>query len=165
MTEIMDNMREKGWSESEIQKTEVILAAAAQGKSQGAVLFDKVVYWSGLFLAILGNFVVSMILIPFLILMKSFYLYLSLIFLGVVFGWIFSIIIQDIESIKSGQHIIAWIFIPAIGLINIYVMANFSNHLARLMDIPTGIHLASAVSIVYVISFMMPYGLSRALKK
>lgn len=165
MAETIENLRKKGWPEEEAEKASSIISEAHKKKSSTILLIDKIAYWTGLFLAILGNFIISMILIPFLILMRSFYLYISLIFLGIVFGWVFSIIIRDIESIKGGQHIVAWIFIPAIAIINIYMMTNFSNHIAMLMEIQTGIHAASMVSVVYVLSFMFPYTLARVFKK
>lgn len=163
--EITDSLKEKGWSEQEIERVSKVFEEAHQVKSPRILIIDKVVYWAGLFLAILGNFFISVLLIPFLVLMKSYYLYLALLFLGVTFGWLFSVLINDIEAIKSGQHIVAWIFIPAIGIINIYIMANLSNRIASLLEISTGIHNAPAVSVVYVISFMFPYALSKWLKR
>jgi hypothetical protein len=163
MADIIDGLKKKGWADTDIEKTSRILSEAHEKKSPTILLLDKVVYWTGLFLAIIGNFVISVILIPFLILMKSFYLYIALIFLGIVFGWVFSIIIKDIEAIKAGQHIVAWIFIPAVAIINVYVMTNLSNHIAKLMEIESGIHAASMVSVVYVLSFMFPYALAKAI--
>ncbi len=165
MADVTKNLKEKGWSEGEIKRVSRILEGAPEKKSPAILLIDKVAYWSGLFIAIIGNFAISVLLIPFLILMKSFYLYLALVFLGVVFGWVFSLLIRDIEAIKAGQHIIAWIFIPAIAIINIYVVTNISNHIATLMEIATGIHIASMVSVVYVVSFMFPYAVSKVIKE
>jgi len=165
MPEIIANLRKKGWSDEEISRVSKIMDESHGKKSSTILLVDKIVYWVGLLLAILGNFVISVLLIPFLILMKSFYLYLALLFLGVVFGWLFNILIKDIEEIKSGQHIVAWIFIPSIALVNVYFMTGLSNYIAGLMDISSGIHDAPLVSIVYVFSFMFPYGLSKLLKK
>ncbi len=165
MVGTIEDLRKKGWPDEDAEKTSRILSEAHAKKSSTILVIDKIAYWTGLLLAILGNFIISMLLIPFLILMKSFYLYISLIFLGIVFGWVFSIIIKDIEAIKAGQHIIAWIFIPSVAIINVYMMTNFSNHIARLMEIQTGIHAASMVSVVYVISFMFPYTLARVVKK
>ena len=165
MAEIIQNLKEKGWSQDEINRVSRILDSAHEKKSDAILLIDKVAYWSGLLLAIVGNFVISILLIPFLILLKSFYLYIALVFLGIAFGWVFSLLIRDIEQIKSGQHIIAWIFIPAIAIINVYMLTNISNHIARLMDIASGIHAASLVSLVYVFSFMFPYMISRIIAK
>ena len=165
MDDISENLRKKGWSQEEITKASRILQEATQTKSTTIVIIDKIVYWTGLILAIVGNFVISVILIPFLILIQTFYLYLALLFLGVVFGWVFSILIQDIESIREGQRIVAWIFIPAIALINVYVMANLSNHIANLMGLHSGIHEAPLVSVVYVLSFRFPYAFSKLLKR
>jgi hypothetical protein len=165
MADVTANLRKKGWSEDEINRVSRIFEESPGKKSSTIVTLDKVAYWTGLFLAILGNFVISVLLIPFLILMKSFYLYLALIFLGIIFGWVFNVLLQDLESIRTGQHVIAWIFIPVISIINVYVMANLSNFIATLMEIKSGIHEAPLVSAVYVFSFMFPYALSKLLKK
>ncbi len=161
----VEKLREKGWPEEDIQRAARILQDAPVKKSPTILVLDKAAYWGGLFLAIIGNFVISVLLIPFLILMKSFYLYLALMFLGVIFGWVFSILMFDIESIKEGQHVVAWIFIPTIALVNVFVMTNLANHVAKLMEITTGIHQAPFVSVVYVFSFMFPYTLTKMLKK
>ncbi len=161
----IETLKKKGWSEEEIKRVTIVFDEAPSKKSPTILLIDKIVYWAGLFLAIAGNFVISVLLIPFLILLKSFYLYLSLLFMGVIFGWVFSILISDIEAVKTGQHIVAWIFIPAIALVNVYVMTNISNHIAGLMEISSGIHAAPMVSVVYVLAFMFPYGLTKLLEK
>jgi hypothetical protein len=161
----IDTLKKKGWSEEEIKRVTSVFAESPSKKSPTILLIDKVVYWAGLFLAIIGNFAISVLLIPFLILLKSFYLYLSLLFLGIIFGWVFSVLISDIEAVKTGQHIVAWVFIPAIALINVYIMTNLSNHIAGLMQIGSGIHAAPMVSVVYVLAFMFPYGLTRLLEK
>lgn len=165
MPGLTENLKKKGWSEEEIKKVSIILGESHEKKSSTILIIDKIVYWAGLLLAIIGNFIISVLLIPFLILLKSFYLYIALLFLGVVFGWVFNILIKDIEAIKSGQHIIAWIFIPAIAIVNVYFMTNLSNYIATLMEIPSGIHKAPLVSFVYVFSFMFPYALSKLIKK
>ena len=165
MADLIDNLRKKGWAQDEIDRVAKIIQEAPEKKSPRLIFLDKTVYWTGLVLAIIGNFVVSVVLIPFLILMRSFYLYLALMFMGVLFGWIFSILLIDIESIQTGQKVMAWVFIPAIGVINIYVMTNLSNFIATLMEIESGIHVASMVSIVYVAAFMFPYSITKLLKK
>jgi hypothetical protein len=60
---------------------------------------------------------------------------------------------------------VPWLFIPAIAIINVYLMTNLSNHVATLMEMTTSIHEAPLVSAVYVGAFMFPYGISKLLKK
>ena len=165
MSEIVDRLKERGWAEDEIKRTARILEESPERKSHKLVMFDKIAYWAGLLLAILANFVISVMLIPFLIVMKRFYLYLALVFIGVAFGWVFSVLIEDLEAIKSGQHIVAWIFIPAVALINVYLMTNLSNFIAVLMEMPSSVHQSTFVSVVYVAAFMIPYSISRLTKK
>jgi hypothetical protein len=165
MSEITAGLKNRGWAEEEINKTATILDEAPEKKSPKLIFLDKIAYWTGLLLAILANFVISVMLIPFLIVMKRFYLYLALIFIGVAFGWVFSILIADLEAIKSGQHIVAWIFIPAIALINVYLMTNLSNFIAVLMEMPSSVHQSTIVSVVYVSAFMLPYSVSKLIKK
>lgn len=160
-----ENLKEKGWSQEEIEKASKILEEAPEKKSSTVIIIDEIAYWSGLILAILGNFVISVVLIPFLIVIKTVYLYLALIFLGVSFGWLFSILIDDIEKIKSSPHIVAWIFIPSIAVINIFIMVNLANHIAKLMEMSSSVHQAPFVSFVYVLSFMMPYLTLKFIKK
>ncbi|MEM3154482.1 MAG: hypothetical protein QW165_02860 [Candidatus Woesearchaeota archaeon] len=146
----------KEWSPDLAAKTEQILRSAEKAKSAGMRFVDSSLYWILLIIAILGNFILSVVLVPFLITMRGLPLYFSLFFIGGSFGWMFSFILHHIEQLKKGQHIIASIFIPALAIINVGIFAMLSNKLIFLMKLSTPPHNPFLVGAVYVFGYVLP---------
>jgi hypothetical protein len=165
MKDLKERLYEKGWSREEIEKTVRIFEEGKKKKSRAVILFDWFAYWAALIIAIVGNMVLSVLLIPFLLVAGSSFLYPALVILGLAFGFVFSVILKDIEEIESTKHIIVGMFLPALALINVYIITQLSNYLAFLMKLPYGIHQPIIVSIVYSVSFVMPYVITRLIKR
>ena len=155
---LRQRLLEKGWSEEEIEKTINILydedkiAKHASFKSAA----HPILYWVGLVVAIVGNLLLAVTLVPFLMVLNSAQLYIILGIVGVVFGGMFNVILKDIEQVDQSHHIVAGIFIPAIALITIYMMVSVSNRFNEVINNPNP-HSATALSIIYLICFSAPY--------
>ncbi|MCX8146963.1 MAG: hypothetical protein N3D84_00670 [Candidatus Woesearchaeota archaeon] len=132
----------------------------SEGKAEKHLEFKKrfnfTVYWTVLLVLTIGNFLISVILIPFLLVFKPVHLALIVSILGIIFGLMFNLIIRDIEHIEKEHHLIAAIFIPSIALINIFVMVNIANNLAARLKLPAHEN-AFLISLLYVIVFIIPY--------
>jgi hypothetical protein len=72
------------------------------------------------------------------------------------FGFLFNVLLKDIEEIDYAHHLIADIFIPSLALINTFVITNLANHFITILNIQTA-HNPLVIGILYVIGFMMPY--------
>lgn len=155
----------KEWSPDFAAKTEQILRSAEKAKSAGMRFLDSSIYWILLFLAIIGNFILSVVLVPFLLAFKGLALYFTLFFVGISFGWVFSFILHNIEQLKKNQHIIASVFIPALALINVGIFAMLSNKLIILMNLATPPHNPFFVGAVYVLGYVIPGSLTHLRKK
>jgi hypothetical protein len=151
---------EKGWTEEEIEKTMGLLYSTdKQEKHMNFVsATHPVIYWVGLVIAIVGNLLISVTLIPFLMILNSMQLYIILGIVGVVFGAMFNVILKDIEHIDQTHHVMAGIFIPAIALITVYVMTNVANRFNDIIRNPNP-HNAVILSIIYLCCFSAPYAL------
>ena len=126
---------------------------------------DTILYWSLLLIAILANLILSVVLVPLLLVLKGWYLYFTLAVIAFCFGWVFSFILHSIEQLKTQQHIIAGLFIPAIALITIGMFTILSNKLIVLMKLATPEHSPVLVAFVYVIAYVVPQGMMHAMKK
>ncbi len=155
----------KEWSSDLAVKTQEILRRAEKRKSYWVKLIDSSLYWLLLFIAIVGNFIVSVVLVPILLIESGWPLYVSLFFIGASFGWDFSFIIHSLEKIEKQHHIIASIFIPALALINVGIFAVLSNRLIVLMHLPTAPHNAFLVGAVYVLGYVLPDSFSHFRRK
>ena len=122
---------------------------------------NKLVYWLALLVTIIGNLIISAALIPFLIVMKDVSLYVIIITLGIAFGLLFDLLLKDIENIDFRHHIIAGIFIPGIGIVNLYIITTLANRLIEILEVTNVKQNPVIISVVYIIAFMLPFVISK----
>lgn len=155
----------KDWTPELAVKTEKILGEAERRKSGWVKTVDSTLYWVLLFIAIIANFIVSVVLVPFLLILKGGALYFSLFFIGASFGWVFSFILHGIDKLKKDQHIIASIFLPCLALINVGIFAVLSNKLIILLKLSTPPHNPILVGAFYVFGYVLPGAIVHLRKK
>jgi hypothetical protein len=129
-----------------------------------ASISDSLVYWVVLFIAILGNFILSVVLVPFLLVLRGLGLYFSLFFIGASFGAMFWFILQSIERTQK-KRIIWEIFIPALALINVGIFAVLSNDLIVLLELSTPPHNPMIVGAAYTFGYVLPSALWKIVRK
>lgn len=149
------NLLKKGFSKKEAKKTIEIIKKAK--KTSKIKFLDAIIYWNLLIVAIIGNMIISIILIPFLLSFKKVPLYSTIFILALMFGSLFDQLIREIENLENKHEIIAWVFIPVLALINIYYMTSFTNHLTETLELPLSLNSPLLVSLLYVFAFMTPY--------
>lgn len=151
---------EKGWTEEEIERTHQILFS--DEKIEKHAHYRKashpIIYWVGLFVAIIGNFILTVALVPFLMILNSAQIYVIMGVVGVVFGYLFHHIIKDIEHIDEKHHLAAGIFTPLLALVIVFFMTTVSNRFNELINNPNP-HNPWILSIIYLVCFGAPYAL------
>ena len=157
-------LTQQGWSPQDIRKTTAILEQAHEHKTPVIRFFDVVVYWTAIAISILANFVLSVVLIPFVMVLHEAALYFIILLIGLSFGAVLSFILRSIEKIGS-QQVVAELFIPVLALINVYMMTRLANSLAVKIGISQGIQNPFIVSGAYVIAFSAPYFLHKLLAR
>ncbi len=155
----------KEWSSDFAARTEQILNSAQKAKSRWMRFIDSSLYWILLFIAIIGNFIISVVLVPFLLTFKGAPLYFTLFFVGITFGWMFSFILHNLEQLKNKQHIVASVFIPALALINVGIFAILSNKLIILLKLSTPPHSPFLIGAAYVFGYVIPEAVSHLKRK
>lgn len=159
--ELRSELKAKGWSDEEINQSLKILQESAAHKTKFEHFVDQSIFWVALFILITGNFVISVVLVPFMLVATPIYLYPGLFFIGIAFGKLFDIIIWDIEHLEHSTHIYPAAFLTAIAIINIYIITVLSNHLAKFLQLETGTHPPILVAVVYVVGFLLPHIIKR----
>lgn len=154
---IEDQVKKKKWTKQEIEQTLKILDSARRKKPALVQFLDVTVYWLALFLAILGNFIVSVMLVPLLIVLTGHYLYFTLFFVGASFGTLIYTVVRMIELTEVKKNFISGLFITALAVINIYMITNLTNRLELLMGITANIHNPIVISAVYALGYITPY--------
>jgi hypothetical protein len=158
--DLKERLRKKGWTEQELTHADQIIAKKQE--LTGKPKINLMIYWTALIVTIIGNIFASFVLIPFLFTVKGIVLFTIIIVLAAIFGFIFTRLLKDIQNMEPQHHVIAGVFIPAIALINVFMMVRVSNilaHQAAMLNIPTTQPLP--VAITYVIGFIAPYLISK----
>lgn len=157
-----DNLKErlirKGWAEEEAEKTMQIMHSEEKKLKHAhyKVKMNFVVYWTVLLVLTLANFVISIVLVPFLLVLKPFLVEMIVAVLGIVFGLLFNLVVRDIEHIETRHHVAAAVFVPAIAIINIFVMVSIANSMAVRINI-TALQNPVFIAVVYAAAFLIPY--------
>jgi len=157
MSDLIERLRNKGWNEQDITHAMEIIEQAKLQKPSKLRLLDSIIYWIVMFVALIGNFIISIILIPFMLAMEGISLIFIISIIGFAFGAFFDLIISDLKNLQNKQMIIAGVFLPILALINVSLMTEFANYLQKTSGILTAQHNPVVISIVYVIAFMLPY--------
>jgi hypothetical protein len=144
---------EKGWKKSNINNALKIIEKAKKSKHPQIKILDKFVYWFSLLIAVIGNLIISISLIPVLLVLKGPLLYIVVITLGISFGLLFELLIRGIEDLETKHHLLLSIAIPIIAVINFIIV---SNNMKTLIGIESQQNPV-IVGAVYTIAFMLPY--------
>lgn len=156
--QLKDRLIERGWSREEAERTHnLINDPDRQAKHQPVRMqMNLIVYWMVLTVLTIGNFMISLVLIPFLLILSPTQALVVVAILGIIFGLLFNLLIFDIEHIETMHHYAAAVFIPIIAILNMYFMTSVSNKFA--LQIQSGGHESPfLISAVYVVMFIIPY--------
>ncbi|MBI1969907.1 hypothetical protein HYS48_04395 [Candidatus Woesearchaeota archaeon] len=155
---LKERLLEKGWSRAEAERTQQLLFSPE--KQEKHIAFkqetNKIVYWSVILILVILNLLIIFVLLPILILADPTFVEVIVIFLGLIFGWIYNLLISDIEHIEARHHIVAAMFIPAVAILNIFIVVAVANGFSSKLNIPIQQH-PIILSITYVTAFLLPY--------
>ena len=123
-------LKQKGWSEEDVKKAEKIIESRRMiDKSRTHVYSNRVIYWTIIAVMVLCNFIISLLFVPFLLVLNRLAMNVIIVIIGFAFGSLFTLLILDVEYVSKTQHFIGGIIIPVLALINISLMTNITNSL------------------------------------
>jgi len=118
---------------------------------------NRLGYWVLLVVAIFGNLVMSVILLPAFVAFEGMTLYLIITLLVLVFGLLFDLLIRDMHLIGRRHVIFAGTIVPVIAIFTLYLIVRFANYLIIVLEIGIKTHNPLVVGIVYGATFILPY--------
>ncbi|MBN2454786.1 hypothetical protein JXB11_04545 [Candidatus Woesearchaeota archaeon] len=121
---------------------------------------NMILYWSTILFLTLMNVLIALVLTPFLFASETPQLYLMMVIFGLLFGYIFNLLITRIEFLERHHHFFAAIFIPLIAIITILTIISSIDHIASILNITISQDPKITV-LVYGAAFMLPYTLGR----
>jgi uncharacterized membrane protein len=135
-------------------------------KTELAVHFSTLAFWTALVLMVIGTILVSIALIPFLIVLTPELLYTIVIIFAGVLGFLYAHIIMDISHIGRKHHLAAAIILPVIGFVNAIIMVIVSNRIiADLPFVKNPGHNPGIIGGLFAVAFILPYIYKRFARK
>jgi hypothetical protein len=154
-------LEEKGWETKDIEKAMNIMENSPTYNKEKESKIGAILYWMTLFLIIIGNLLLSVVLVPILLVMTGFTLYLMVASVALVWGLLFNVVLRDIQEINTSQHIIAEIFIPFIAIFNVYIIANLASGVEKVLKLSQLNQNPAIIGGIYVFAFMLPFLFTR----
>jgi len=153
----------KGWNTSEITKASDIIAEAEEKKHPKMKLFEKTLLISLVLLMLLNSFICAIVLVPFIYAIKTNFILILVAVIGLIFGTLFSIIINDVEKIKESHATNMLIAFVVSGIVNFYFIITFTKDFGSNSKIILS-HNIYIIAIVYFMALIIPHLISHILK-
>ena len=153
MRSLERSLAAKGWAKKDIAKAIKIIDHAKKNKHPKIKLLDRAIYWLSLLIAIIGNLIISIALVPFLLEPNNARLYMIIIILGISFGLLFELLVRKIEYLNAKHHIFLGTAIPVLAILNFAVILNKMESFIEISAKQNPL----AIGAIYSISFMFPY--------
>lgn len=104
----------------------------------------------------LASVITTIVTLPFIIFFNSYLMYSFILLVGLVFGFIFSFMVNDLKHLEKQGHLLLSLLIPSIAIINIFVMVYMLKHLVERFDIIFS-HNPVILSTLYLLGYVIPY--------
>lgn len=144
---------QKSWTALEIKKAERTL----ERTEHSALFFSKIVFWSALLVIVFANLIVTLILIPFLVVLNKAVLYALVILLAGMIGFLYTFLITDIGYLEKRHHRLASVLVPLLAFANALTMVFVANRFIADLQGPYTPHNPLLISLVFGGAFILPY--------
>ena len=150
---------EKGWNKKEIDKAAKIIERAKAKKHPKIKILDKIVVWLSFIVAVMGNFMISLFMVPFLVFLNKSMLYFIAIIIGLAFGFLFELLIRSIRHFEAKRRILFLTVVPLIAVINFALINLVANNISKIFGVGYFQITQNTViiGIVYTLAFISPY--------
>ncbi|MBS3123896.1 hypothetical protein J4437_04650 [Candidatus Woesearchaeota archaeon] len=117
----------------------------------------KLVFWSTLLVMIIGNLLVSIVLVPFLLALNKTILLAIITLMGLLLGFIYNHLLTTIQHLERKHHVFAGIIIPVVALSSLFLAVFISNLLIIKLKINNGLHSYWLLGLLFAGAFILPY--------
>lgn len=153
-----EHLRKKGWSEKDINSTVNILSSPEKRIKylHYPVAAGSLVFWTVILVISLVNFIMSVVLIPFMLVISAWSFYLIVAIIALFIGFLFNSSLSDLEHLERKHHLFALIFVPVVAVAELFITWYVAGKFARAISLtlPQSPYITSAVFIVF---FLLPY--------
>lgn len=146
-------LQKKGWNDREIAKAERLVNIPRPHDTH----FSKIVFWSALLVIIFANFIVSLVLIPFLLVFHDLLLYSIIVLLAGSIGFLYKLLITDIGHLEQKHHLWASILIPLIAAANMILVVIVANQFIKEIGTTSSPQNPWIIAAVFALVLIIPY--------
>tara|TARA_Y100000031_G_C8243653_1_gene396954 strand:- start:2771 stop:3304 length:534 start_codon:yes stop_codon:yes gene_type:complete len=151
-----EHLLRKGWNSDEATRALRSFEHAETVKHPALKFLDKIIYWVLILIAVVGNLVLSIFLVPFILFIQHPALYAIAAILGLSFGALFTVVIKDMDHLHMGHHVLTIFIVPITAFVNFFLVVAAMSRFA--IAIPGMAHQnPGLVSFIYSVGFLLPY--------
>ncbi len=151
------NLHIKGWSQSEISNAEAIKVKATQTKNKQLKMVEDSMLWFTIATGLVGNLILSVVLIPIYIAGNDYFAYILTSFFGFLLGTLVFGITKQMQWLARHHHMFLALLIPLMGIFNFFIVVTNVNKFNLSIGIKN-LHDPWLIGVVYFVSFAIPYG-------
>ncbi len=131
-------------------------AGKAAAKENLAKESHRVLYWSILVVLGLASLLLTFVLVPLILFVNPIFTYLTTLFFGLLFGFVFAFLIMDLNHLQRKHHILLSLYIPAVSVLMVYLMVVLAKGVSEKLGITI---LANPIIVAFFLlfSFVLPY--------
>ena len=104
----------------------------------------------------LASIITTILTMPFILFFQSYLMYVFVLLIGLVFGFIFSFMVTDLKHLEKKGHLLLSLVIPIIAVVNIVIMIYMLRNLALRFDLILE-HNPVILATLYLLGYVIPY--------
>ncbi|MFT4311842.1 MAG: hypothetical protein ACMXYF_01295 [Candidatus Woesearchaeota archaeon] len=153
--EIVDGLHKRGWEQKDLERVKRVMSQSHTRRHPKQKQFDTILPWFLFSIMVLTNIAIMFVIVPLFAVLPNPIIYLILILIGLVFGQLFTTILNDIDhQFRGHHHLFLYIFVPylaATGGLVIFSLA--TEQLPNIFYIERSVHV---VVFLYIVAFLAP---------
>jgi len=151
-------MKKKGWSKAELDYAHETMSKAQKTRSHRTL--DSIIMWLLFLIMVIGNIAAIALIMPLMTLFSNTVMIIILLLLGLCFGFLYDVILHDIQHLFKGHHhFFVMILIPYLSIMGGFIILNIAKaQLPNLLFIERD---PLKLSLFYVVAFMIPFAISK----
>ena len=157
-------LRKKGWSEKELKRLHKAKTHAQTHRSAAVKFLDRYLFWLVVLAAVVVNFVVAVLLVPFLLVLSSLHLFVVVIIMGICFGFLFENLLSDFAELSHHHYILIVGIVPSVAAVSVMVLSEFANFLITFLNLSNIQHHPLLIGLTYGLSFLFPFAIRHILR-
>ncbi len=153
---LLRKLKQKGWSETELAHAQSVFTKSESQKSEAHRFLDRWLLWAVFAVIVAGNIIAMLAFMPLLPVFTHSSLYTMFFLLGICFGFLYQVLLQDIQHQFSGHHhLFVLILIPYLAIVGgVLILTYAQRGFAEYFVVSSQPWL---MGLSYAFGFLLPY--------